>query len=287
MNRREALQWMGVAATGVAVPTLLTGCNAYDAPSATSQAPLATQGVRRPVGLVKQLRIRRSEDRGAANHGWLRAKHSFSFARYRDPEYMGFRSLRVLNEDVIHPGRGFPMHPHRDMEIITYILDGALEHKDSMGNGSVIRPGEVQAMSAGTGVRHSEYNPSGTEHVHLMQIWLRPDRRHHAPRYQQKPIAKTSTQTGPIQLIASPDGRQNSVAIHQDAYIHACDLQARQAMQFEVRTDRHAWVQVAKGSLTVNGHTLKQGDGLSTSDDGFLMFEAGAGKAKLLIFDLV
>lgn len=283
MNRRQVIQWMGAAATGIAVPTLLTGCEAYDQPQIKPSAN-GPKGVVAPQKLVKALKIRRSQDRGMADHGWLKAKHSFSFARYRDPEHMGFRALRVLNEDVIHPGRGFGMHPHRDMEIITYILDGALEHKDSMGNGSVIRPGEVQAMSAGTGVRHSEFNPSGSEHVHLMQIWLLPDKRYHKPRYQQKPIVKSKD--GPIQLIASPDGRDGSVAIHQNAYIHACDLKARQAMSFDVHTDRHAWVQVASGSLTVNGHTLKQGDGLSTSDNGALLFTADRQGAKLLIFDL-
>src|SRR5713101_4242056 len=170
--------------------------------------------------LIAMMRIRKANERGHANHGWLDTYHTFSFADYHDPEYMGFRSLRVINEDRVAPGQGFGTHPHRDMEIITYILEGSLEHKDSMGNGSVIRPGDVQRMSAGTGVTHSEYNPSKTETLHLLQIWILPDRRGHTPGYEQKEIGGAEKR-GQLRLIASPDGRDGSVSIHQDARLYA------------------------------------------------------------------
>lgn len=291
MDRREALKLLAVSTTGIAIPTLL-GCEPHNpmgmGAGATAQAPLAPpthpQAATKPLALVRQLAIRRSEDRGHADHGWLKAKHSFSFARYRDPAHMGFRSLRVINEDVVQGRGGFPMHPHEDMEILTYILDGALEHKDSMGNGSVIKPGEVQAMSAGTGVRHSEFNPSAIDAVHLLQIWLMPDRRGHTPRYQQKPIARHSANS-PIQLIASSQGIDGSVAMHQDVNIHACKLASGQQLSFENKAARHAWIQVARGELVLNGHTLRAGDGVSTSEGGWLLFDATK-SSELLIFDL-
>lgn len=288
IHRRDALKFFAASATGFAVPTIL-GCdttihNPMQRASLGQAASSVAEVAAAPLALIKQLTIRRSQERGHADHGWLKTNHSFSFARYRDPAHMGFRALRVINEDVIQGSGGFPMHPHEDMEILTYILDGALEHKDSMGNGSVIKPGEVQAMSAGTGVRHSEFNPSALSSVHLLQIWLLPNKRGHAPRYQQKPIARHSAQD-PIQLIASPDGAQGSVAMHQDVYIHACKLDAHQQLSFEVKPSRHAWIQVAQGDMTLNGHTLHAGDGVSTSDDGWLLFEPTA-KSELLIFDL-
>lgn len=285
ITRRDLLRLAGAGSLGFAVPTIL-GCEPHSpitAAAADSPGPLLAAAAP-ALKLIDALVIRRAQDRGHADHGWLKAAHSFSFSRYQDPAHMGFRSLRVLNEDVIQPTGGFPMHPHRDMEIITYILDGALEHKDSMGNGSVIRPGEVQHMTAGTGVRHSEFNPSGSAAVHLIQIWLLPDRRHHTPRYAQRPIPR-ATREQPVRLIASPDGAQGSVPIHQDARIHAVNLQAHQQLHFDVRPQRHAWVQVARGELIVNGQTLHPGDGLSTSQDGALLFSATS-PAELLIFDL-
>lgn len=284
-TRREVL---GVLAGGWAAPFLLPGCGVQDGgPLARAQAPQAPlpAAVAAPaMRLIEAITVRRGEERGGADHGWLLAKHSFSFSRYQDPRHMGFRSLRVLNEDVVQPGQGFPTHPHRDMEIITYILDGALEHKDSEGNGGVIKPGEVQQMSAGSGIWHSEYNPSGSAPVHLLQIWLLPDKHGHKPRYQQQVIARASVER-PLRLIASPDGAEGSVGIHQDARIHACQLVRGQSMAFEVRPERHAWVQIARGELSMNGKTLRAGDGASTSEAGWLKLDA-ARDAELLIFDL-
>ena len=269
MNRREALRAIGALPGVLALPSMpfFVGCDVAPDPRA----------------LVKAMSVRRAKDRGGADHGWLKAQHSFSFARYRDPEHMGFRDLRVLNEDIIAPGRGFPMHPHKDMEILTYVLSGALEHKDSLGNGSVIAPGEVQAMSAGTGVRHSEFNPSGSEPVHLLQIWMLPDARGHQARYQQQPIRG---QQGPLRLIASGTHPEASVHVHQDANIHACDLQARQRLEFEVKPARHTWIQVARGRVSVNGQTLRAGDGLSTHEAGWLSMQADREAAHMMIFDL-
>jgi quercetin 2,3-dioxygenase len=287
-TRRELL---GALATGWAAPFLLNGCIPDGGPLARAVAPgkmpsktpgAAAQQAAMP--LVDAIALRPSAERGGADHGWLLAKHSFSFSRYQDPRHMGFRALRVLNEDVVQPGQGFPMHPHRDMEIITYILDGALEHKDSEGNGGIIKPGEVQQMTAGSGIWHSEFNPSGSAPVHLLQIWLKPDQHGYQPRYQQKVIPRASIQQ-PLRLIASPDGADGSVAIYQDARIHACQLIRGQSMAFEVRPTRHAWLQVARGQLELNGKTLAQGDGASTSQTGWLKLDASS-DAELLIFDL-
>src|SRR5437588_4701506 len=198
------------------------------------------------------MEIRRSEERGLAEHGWLKSFHTFSFADYQDPRHMGFGPLRVINEDRVQPGQGFGTHGHRDMEIISYVLTGGLAHKDSMGNGSVIRPGDVQRMSAGTGVRHSEADPSTSDHVHLLQIWIMPNRLGSAPGYEQKFFADEEKR-GRLRLIASPDGRDGSVTVQQDARLHAALLEPGQEAVYELRAERHAWVQVARGTIELNG----------------------------------
>lgn len=280
-TRRDVLQMMAVVGAQVAVPTIL-GVN--DAEAEHIQKTGAKNKVhllRRPI---QNFNVRKSEERGTANHGWLLAKHSFSFANYRDPKHMGFRSLRVMNEDVIQPGRGFPMHPHWDMEILTFILEGALEHKDSIGNGSVIKPGEIQKMSAGSGIRHSEFNPSSDKPVHLLQIWLFPNKRGIKPNYSQQIIPQISS-PDPVRLIASPNGAKGSVVLQQDARIYACKMSNSQHMRFEVKPKRHVWIQVAKGGITVNKQVLKQGDGFSTSDTGWIFAQANQ-TTELLVFDL-
>jgi redox-sensitive bicupin YhaK (pirin superfamily) len=228
--------------------------------------------------------VRRREERGHFNFGWLDTYHTFSFADYYDPQYMGFRSLRVINEDRVHPGRGFPTHPHRDMEIITYILEGALEHKDSMGTGSVIRPGEVQRMSAGTGVTHSEHNHSRDESVHLLQIWLMPERGGLKPSYEQK-MFQTDEKLGALRLIASPDGEQDSVTVHQDVKLYAALLEAGQEVTHRLMPSRHAWAQVARGEVTINGQLLRQGDGAAISGETDLTI-SGKEPSEVLLFDL-
>lgn len=230
------------------------------------------------------IRIRAAGDRGHFQHGWLDTKHTFSFADYHDPEAMGFRSLRVINEDVVQPGQGFGTHPHRDMEIITYVLEGALEHRDSMGNGSLIRPGEVQRMSAGTGITHSEANPSRTEKVHLLQIWLLPDRKGITPGYEQKAFPDDEKR-GRLRLVASTDGADGSVLIHQDARLFASILGPREEVAHSLEPGRHAWIQVARGAITVNGRHLGQGDGAAVSEESALAL-AGAAAAEVLLFDL-
>jgi redox-sensitive bicupin YhaK (pirin superfamily) len=228
--------------------------------------------------------IRQAKDRGHFNFGWLDTNHTFSFGDYYDPRFMGFRSLRVINEDRVHPGRGFPTHPHRDMEIITYVLEGSLEHKDSMGTGSVIRPGEVQRMSAGWGITHSEANHSVDESVHLLQIWIMPNEHGIRPSYEQKMYAAEEKQ-GRLRLIASTDGRDDSVMIHQDASLYATLLEAGQEVVHQLNKDRHAWVQVARGSALVNGQLLSQGDGAAVSDEQALSI-VGQEAAEVLLFDL-
>ncbi|HEX8143841.1 MAG TPA: pirin family protein [Pyrinomonadaceae bacterium] len=228
--------------------------------------------------------VRRSEDRGHFNFGWLNTYHTFSFGEYYDPRFMGFRDLRVINEDWVHPGRGFPTHPHRDMEIVTYVLEGALEHRDSMGNGSVIRPGEVQRMSAGTGITHSEKNGSANDSVHLLQIWILPNRKGIKPSYEQKMYADEEKR-GRMRLIASEDGRDGSVVIHQDAKVYATLLDQGQEITQELPSERHAWLQVARGAVTVNGQQLKQGDGAGISAEQSLRI-VGDEKAEILLFDL-
>ena len=230
------------------------------------------------------INIRRSAERGGGDFGWLKTQHSFSFDTYHDPRFMGFRSLRVINEDWVQAGHGFPMHPHRDMEIITYVLDGALEHKDSMGNGSIIRPGDGQRMSAGTGVRHSEANSSKTDAAHLLQIWILPDQRGHEPGYEQKAFPEAEKR-GKLRLIASPDGKDGSVTIHQDARLYVSLLQPGQEVKHELGKGRYAWLQIAKGAVELNGHSLNQGDGAAISDEQRLTVKATE-DAEVLLFDL-
>ncbi len=231
------------------------------------------------------IRIRKSSDRGSADHGWLVARHSFSFGDYFDREYMGFRALRVINEDRVQAGHGFGTHPHRDMEIITYILEGALEHKDSMGNGSIIRPGDVQYMSAGSGVLHSEENPSKTEGAHLLQIWLLPDVKNAPPLYDQKQFGAVE-KTGKLRLVASADGAEGSVRIRQDAKLYASLLPVDQTVELPLAANRHAWVQVARGAVEINGEILNAGDGASISDEVRLTFKSRDPKTEFLVFDL-
>ena len=228
--------------------------------------------------------LRKAQERGHFNHGWLDTWHSFSFADYYDPRFMGFRALRVINEDRVAPGQGFGTHPHRDMEILTYILEGALEHKDSMGTGSVIRPGDVQRMSAGTGVTHSEFNPSAKEPVHLLQIWLLPERNGLAPGYEQKSLSADALQ-GKLALIASPKGRDGSVAIHQDVNLYAGKFAAGAAASHAIAPGRFAWLQVARGEIEVNGQALGAGDAAALSEEGSLDFKAKSA-AEVLVFDL-
>jgi redox-sensitive bicupin YhaK (pirin superfamily) len=228
--------------------------------------------------------IRRSNERGGGDFGWLNTHHSFSFDQFHDPHFMGFRSLRVINEDRVQAGHGFPMHPHRDMEIITYLLDGSLEHKDSMGNGSIIRPGDGQRMSAGTAVRHSEANPSKTEAAHLLQIWILPDRSGHKPGYEQKSFPE-SEKRGKFRQIAGPDGKDGSVTIHQDAKLYVTLLEPGQEVKHELEAGRYAWVQVAKGSIEMNGKGLSQGDGAAVSEEQQLVVK-GTSDSEVLLFDL-
>src|SRR5947207_1333748 len=209
--------------------------------------------------------IRKSRDRGHFDLGWLDTYHTFSFDQYYDPAHMHFRSLRVINEDRVAPGQGFPTHSHRDMEIITYILSGALEHRDSMGNGSVIRPGDVQRMSAGTGVSHSEFNPSETESLHLLQIWIMPRARNLPPSYEQTAFSEYERK-GTLRLVASPDGRESSVTIEQDARLYATILEPRAAIDYKVPATRYAWLQVARGTVSLNELELQQGDGVAIRD---------------------
>jgi redox-sensitive bicupin YhaK (pirin superfamily) len=230
------------------------------------------------------INVRKSSERGHFNHGWLNTYHTFSFDQYYDPRFMGFRSLRVINEDFVAAGHGFPTHPHRDMEIITYILEGALTHKDSMGTGSVIRPGDVQRMSAGTGVRHSEANHSDAEPVHLLQIWIIPDEFGIAPGYEQTTF-DAEGKRGRLRLVASRDGREGSVTIHQDASIYAALLDASQEVTHELAAGRGAWLQVARGAVEINGQKLEQGDGAAVSDEAKLTI-TGREPSEVLLFDL-
>jgi len=228
--------------------------------------------------------IRPARDRGHANHGWLDTLHTFSFADYRDPRHMGWGPLRVINEDRVAPATGFPTHAHRDMEIITYVLEGALEHRDSLGTGSVIRPGEVQRMTAGTGVRHSEYNASKTEAVHLLQIWIEPARTGLPPGYEQKTFSDADKR-GRLRLIASSDGRDGSVTINQDAAVYATVLAPEQRVTHTLARRRRGWLQVARGALTLNGQTLAHGDGAAIEGAQVLEIQ-GIEPAEALLFDL-
>ena len=228
--------------------------------------------------------IRRAEERGHLNFGWLDTHHSFSFGEYYDPKFMGFSDLRVINEDFVNPGRGFGTHPHSDMEIITYVLEGALEHKDSMGNGSVIRPGDVQRMSAGTGITHSEFNQSKTELVHMLQIWLMPAKQGINPSYEQKFFSEDE-KFGQLRLVASPDGSDGSVTINQDAKLYASVISSGQKLTHDLDSGRNAWIQVARGSVDLNGQKLNQGDGAAISGEQLLTL-SGLENAEVLLFDL-
>lgn len=230
------------------------------------------------------IRIRRSSERGHFNHGWLDTYHSFSFSRYYDPRHMGFRSLRVINEDWIAAGRGFGTHPHEDMEIVTYVLEGELAHRDSLGTGSTIRPGELQRMTAGTGIEHSEYNPSPTEPVHLYQIWLLPERSGLQPSYEQKAFPAEERRNR-FQLVASPDGRDDSLSIRQDARLYLASLDAGAELDHALETDRHAWLQVLRGDATLNGLSVSAGDGAAVSAESRLSIRSDA-PAEVLLFDL-
>lgn len=230
------------------------------------------------------LEIRKSQERGRADHGWLRSQHSFSFGHYYDPDHTGFGPLLVINEDQVQPGRGFGAHGHRDMEIISYVLDGALEHKDSMGNGSALRYGDVQRMSAGTGVTHSEYNHSRSDMVHFLQIWIQPNIKGIAPSYEEKHFDAASKQ-GRLRLIASGDGRENSVLIQQDAAIYASLLDGGDQVAHSLAPGRMAYVHVVRGQVAVNGVTLSAGDALKMREEEAVTL-AQASKAEILLFDL-
>lgn len=230
------------------------------------------------------IEIRKAEERGHANHGWLNSYHSFSFANYYDSQHMGFKTLRVINEDRVQANQGFGAHSHRDMEIISYVLEGALEHKDSMGTSSIIRPGEVQIMSAGTGVTHSEYNHSKTDSVHFLQIWIMPNQKGLEPRYEQK-MYSPEEKHGNLRLIVSQDGRDGSVTIHQDANIYATLLDAGQQVDYQIKPNRHAWLQVIKGDISLNGKLLVSGDGAAMSDENKIVIEA-KNNTEFLLFDL-
>ncbi len=230
------------------------------------------------------MHIRKSNDRGHADHGWLDSRLTFSFADYFDPEHIQFRTLRVMNDDRIAGGGGFPTHPHRDMEIVTYVLEGALAHKDSMGNGSVIKPGDVQYMSAGTGVAHSEFNASNSETAHLYQIWMVPDQKGYKPVYDQKHFT-AADKRGQLRLVVSPDGRDGSVQIRQNNELYATVLAPGESVEHALKPDRHAYVQVARGSVTLNGEALKTGDGAAISSEKSLQL-TGVSEAEVLLFDL-
>lgn len=230
------------------------------------------------------IKIRRANDRGHADHGWLNTYHTFSFALYQDRQHMGFRSLRVMNEDRVSPGKGFGTHQHNNMEIVSYVLEGAIEHKDSMGNGEVLKPGEFQRISAGTGISHSEYNPSSSESMHFYQIWLIPTQRDIQPSYEQKAFEK-SQRLNQLQLVASPDGQSNSLTIHTDAKIYLLDLDGSQAVEMPLANQRHCWAQVLRGTVELNGESLEASDGAAISDEPSIQLKSN-GTSELMVFDL-
>jgi redox-sensitive bicupin YhaK (pirin superfamily) len=231
------------------------------------------------------MQLRPASERGRAEHGWLSTAFSFSFADYVDPEHMGFRGLRVINEDHVAPATGFPKHGHRDMEILTWVLSGALRHEDSLGNGDVIRPGEMQRMTAGKGILHSEFNPSPDEPVHLLQIWIHPERSGLEPSWEQRDFGADAPANG-LQLLASPDARDGSLCIHADALVSVLRLEPGNEQDYELAPGRHLWLQVARGALSVNGTVLTQGDGLAVSDEPVLRLAASAEGVEALLFDL-
>ena len=228
--------------------------------------------------------IRRADERGHADHGWLNSYHTFSFASYQDPQHMGFRSLRVMNEDRVAAGQGFGTHAHRDMEIVSYVLDGELEHKDSMGNGEVLRPGEFQRISAGTGITHSEFNPSTDKPTHFYQIWLLPERSGMEPGYQQKRFDSAGRKDR-FQLVASRDGAEGSLLIHQDANVYLADLTSGHDLTYGIPTGRHVWLQVLRGSVSVNGQSLQTSDAVAVSHEQTLLLRADD-HAEVMLFDL-
>lgn len=230
------------------------------------------------------LRIRRAEDRGHFNHGWLDTYHTFSFGDYYDPDHMSFRALRVMNEDRVQPGQGFGMHGHRDMEIVTYVLEGALGHRDSLGNESVLRAGELQRMTAGTGIQHSEFNSSKTTPVHLYQIWLLPDQRGLPPSYEQR-FFREDAETGRLRLAAAPPGAGGVLSIHQDARVYLATLEEGQTIEQALAPGRHAWLQILRGQATVNGQVLAPGDGAALSNEAALSIQA-VSTGEILLFDL-
>ena len=230
------------------------------------------------------IKVRRAEERGAANFGWLDSKHTFSFGHYYDPEHMGFGPLRVINEDRVEAGQGFDTHGHKDMEIISYVLEGALEHKDSIGTGSVIRPGDVQRMTAGSGIRHSEFNHSKTEPVHFLQIWVLPQREGLDPGYEQKSFSRED-RSGALRLLASPSGEGGALTIHQDVSLYGALLGEGDELSHAVKPGRRVWVQLARGSVTVNGERLSAGDGAAASDEPLITI-AATSDAELLLFDM-
>lgn len=230
------------------------------------------------------LQIRKANERGHADHGWLNAYHTFSFSSYQDPNHMQFRSLRVMNEDRVQPGQGFGTHPHRDMEIVTYVLEGALEHKDSMGNGEVLRVGEFQRMSAGSGITHSEFNPSPSDPVHLYQIWLLPKSKGIEPSYEQKRFPDEE-QHNQLRLVASPTAEQGSLHIHQDAWIYLSKIESGATVTHKLAQGRHAWLQVLRGTLSLNGENLETSDGASVSEESLLTIHATS-DAEIMLFDL-
>jgi redox-sensitive bicupin YhaK (pirin superfamily) len=229
--------------------------------------------------------LRKASDRGQFDHGWLKTAHTFSFGQYYDNRHLGYRDIRVINDDYVQEGVGFPTHPHKDMEILTYILEGQIAHEDSMGNGSVIKPGDVQYMSAGTGVTHSEFNPSPKERAHLLQIWILPNARGQAPRYDQMQFPK-ETRLNQLRLVASGDGRNQSIAIRQDLSLYVSVLEAGKKLELPLKEGRHAWIQIASGELNVNGNALSEGDGLAVSKEALLTFETQKNSAEFLVFDL-
>ena len=230
------------------------------------------------------MEVRRAADRGHFDHGWLDTRHTFSFADYHDPKFMGFSDLRVINEDIVQPGMGFGTHGHRDMEIVTWVLEGGLQHHDSMGNGSVIRPGSVQRMTAGTGVRHSEFNASKDELVHFLQIWVLPEAARLEPGYEEK--VRSGLDGSGFHLVGSRDGRDGSITIHQDVSLYAAMLAPSASARRELASGRSAWLQVARGSARVNGLTLEQGDGLAMTEEAAIDVSAGSEGAEVLLFDL-
>jgi redox-sensitive bicupin YhaK (pirin superfamily) len=232
----------------------------------------------------KNIRVRRAHERGHAKYDWLDTWHTFSFNTYYDPAQMGFRSLRVINEDWVQPGKGFGMHGHRDMEIVTYVLEGAVEHRDSMGTGSVLRAGEFQHMTAGSGIRHSEFNPSSTDPLHLYQIWLLPGKEGLTPSYDQKTFPETEKQ-GRLRLVASPDAQDGSLLIHQEARVYLSSLATGQEVKHELRAGRHAWLQVVRGAVDLNGQTLAVSDGAAVSNETELAIRASE-PSELMLFDL-